>query len=368
MRHFGLLLVVIFICLITESPRALAAPVCDAVLRPNEVTTKSDYAVMQAYMSYNAEHEYDRLQNLDNQSRSADISYKVFSAEYDESRSREDFQERIRNRLAKESFNMNASESRALSRVYVTDKQVEGWVECIRHSGGGAVLIIASNPNPRSFPLRVTFLPPTGVGQSTMELSLDGGLIDGRRSLVQKFVGKSSRSYIVKPKQKSTEVVIAANIAGLSDDLTVDLKPRPKVKLENKQEETKTTLPVVEAFNPLFVGRTPHCNAAIVTNHQGHLNCVNVPIGFTIKSGPAAQQLLYLGVVGNVNAGAITTNERFRGGDTKEWGYTMREERKLPGSVPLYVVVGCGNDDGEVTTNSNHKNCQTNMIGWAYPK
>lgn len=368
MKRFGLLLVATSIFLTTESLTALGAPICDAVLRPNEMNAKSDYAVMQAYMSYNAEHEYDRLQNLDKQSRSADISYKLFSAEYDDSRSREDFQERIRDRLKKELFNMNASESRALSRVYVTDKQVEGWVSCIQASGGGAVLIVANNPNPKSFPLRVTFLPPNGVGQATMELSLDGGLIDGRRSLEQKFVGKSSRSYIVKPKQKTTEVVIAANIAGLSDDLTIDLKPRPRVKVEKTQEETKTTPPVVEAFNPLFVGLTPNCNAAIVTNHQGHLNCVNAPIGFTIKSGPAAQQLLYLGVVGNVNAGAITTNERFRGGDTKEWGYTMREERKLPGSVPLYVVVGCGNNDGEVTTNAGHKNCQTNPIGWAYPK
>lgn len=72
----------------------------------------------------------------------------------------------------------------------------------------------------------------------------------------------------------------------------------------NNQSETTTRqvspapLPI-ERFNMLFLGQTPNCNADIVTNHRGHLNCVNTPIGYTIKEGHAAQQHLFLGVVPN---------------------------------------------------------------------
>jgi hypothetical protein len=125
--------------------------------------------------------------------------------------------------------------------------------------------------------------------------------------------------------------------------------------------------PAVERLNTLFVGQTPNCNAAIVTNHQNHLNCTNTALGYTIKNSAAAQQLLYLGVTGNVNAGVITTKSNFKGGATQEWGYTIRESYKLSGSAPLYVVVGCSENDGEVTTNPTHKNCPTTPIGWAYP-
>ncbi len=140
-----------------------------------------------------------------------------------------------------------------------------------------------------------------------------------------------------------------------------------------KNEQSKNTAsqvpsPAQEPFNTLFEGQTPGCNENVVTNHQGHLNCANTPIGFTIKGGPAAQQQLFLGVVPNVNAGAITTKPGFRGGVTQNWGYTLKDDAKIPGSVRLYVVEGCGYYDGEVTTNPNHNNCPTTSIGWTYPQ
>ena len=105
---------------------------------------------------------------------------------------------------------------------------------------------------------------------------------------------------------------------------------------------------IVARFNTLYVGQTPNCNAGIVTNNASHLGCVNLPLGYTIKAGAAAQQLLYLGVTPNVNAGAITTKRNFRGGATRVWGYTMKNTNRLSGSTQLYVVVGCGNNAGEV--------------------
>jgi hypothetical protein len=134
--------------------------------------------------------------------------------------------------------------------------------------------------------------------------------------------------------------------------------------------------PKMERLNPLFVGQTPGCNAGIVSNHEGHLNCVNTPIGFTTKEGPAAEQRLFLGIVPGVNAGVITTKpaggvELALGGvippGTRDYGYTIKEDFKLPESVALYVVIGCGKNDGEVTTNQYHKNCKTIPIGYTLP-
>jgi hypothetical protein len=213
---------------------AHASPICDAVLRPNEEKFASDYAVTQAYMFQNAAYEYDRLSKLDANSRAADGSYDLFSAEYKDSNSREEFQEKVRQRLSKESFNMSASEARALSRVFVSDKQVEGWVKCVEASGGGDVLIVANNPNETSFPIKITFMPQTGVGEAQMTINLDGGYVkveENRRSvnkttLTDTYKGKSSKRYIVKPSPNSKQVVITTNISGLSDDLTIDLTPR----------------------------------------------------------------------------------------------------------------------------------------------
>ena len=73
---------------------------CDAVLLPTIDQRQSDYTLMQTYMSQNAEYEYDRLKNLDTNARNADASYKLFSAEYNDSNTREEFREKVRQRLA----------------------------------------------------------------------------------------------------------------------------------------------------------------------------------------------------------------------------------------------------------------------------
>jgi hypothetical protein len=122
-----------------------------------------------------------------------------------------------------------------------------------------------------------------------------------------------------------------------------------------------------ERRGPLFVGQTPGVNAGIVSNNQAHLNGVNIPIGYTIGEGPAAQQHLYLGRVQNVNAGQITTKLIPGLLQNADYGFTLKDNFKLPGSVALYVVTGCGGTDGEVTTNPVHKNCSTVPIGYTYP-
>lgn len=170
------------------------------------------------------------------------------------------------------------------------------------------------------------------------------------------------RTHCVRQDRRAVSVVV-----------TADFNPRGGGTLTLPRIPAAARLPAPppaptpEKANTLFVGQTLNCNAAIVTNHQGHLNCVNTPLGYTIKAGPAAMQMLYLGIDPNVNAGVISVKPSFRGGRTQDWGYTIRQQYKLPGSAQIFAVVGCGANDGEVTTNANHKNCPTTPIGWIYP-
>ena len=179
---------------------------------------------------------------MDKSARDADVMYKAFSLEYSDSSSRQDFQERVRQRLSKESFKMQASEARALSRVYVSDEQVKAWSDCMK---SGGVLLVASYSNQTAFPLKVSWSPPVGVGQGNMEIALQGGLIEKKSKISDKFTGKSSRTYLVYPLQNTAQVVITANISGLSDALVVDLSPRVVVPPPTAERIENVTLDVI---------------------------------------------------------------------------------------------------------------------------
>jgi len=236
----------------------------------------------------------------------------------------------------------------------INPRVLDAFNTCIQEDGLHAWL--ERTDDPMTFKFVTRFISPNAENPVARIYAFDTGtnvVCNDRPIIVSK---PEWRTRCVRKNKHSVTIVINANWevhGGSNLTLPAYVPPPPP--------------PTVEKFNTLFVGLTPNCNAAIVTNHQNHLNCTNVPIGYTIKSGPAARQLLYLGVTPNVNAGVITTKSIFRGGATQEWGYTIRGEFPLQGSVPLYVVVGCGDNDGEVTTNPGHKNCSTTPIGFAYP-
>jgi len=116
---------------------------------------------------------------------------------------------------------------------------------------------------------------------------------------------------------------------------------------------------------PLFEGRSQFCNAAVVSNHANHLNCVNSAYGYAAPTaGPETSTKLYLGIQPYVNAGGITTSSSFKGGLTQEYGYLLAAPDGHPDSRALYRVVNCGAHTGEVTTNPNHRNCRTEPIGY----
>jgi hypothetical protein len=208
------------------APAVCAAGVCDALLRPDEARVQADYSVLQAYMAENADDEYARLKALDRNALAADATYLRFSAEYDASNSPEEFMRRVRTRLRDEAYESRTPELRGLARVSVSDSQIAAWTQCQSGSKSGALLVVASNPNPNSFPIKVAFSPPVGQEHADLVLTLGGGLIADQPTFSDRFDGPASRTYTVKPVPGGKSVTIVANIAGISDDVAVDVTPR----------------------------------------------------------------------------------------------------------------------------------------------
>jgi len=226
--HFRSILALGSVILGLNTVAIAAAPDCSAVLIPTIEQSQSDYSMLQAYMSINAEQEYDRLKVVDKASREAQASYKFFGAEYADSNTREEFREKIRNRLTREGFTQSVSEAKAAHRRYLNEAQIAAWKACVvNQSQGGSLLMVARDITKEALPLRVEWVPQKGVGQGKLELNIVGGRIEGKTKLVSKLVGAYSKSFIVVPEKDKKTVTLTANIEGSSDEMTVSLVPTP---------------------------------------------------------------------------------------------------------------------------------------------
>ncbi|MBS0446836.1 MAG: hypothetical protein JSR59_12910 [Proteobacteria bacterium] len=206
---------------------AQAATSCDAMLRPAPDQVAADYAVARAYVALEAASEYERLTLLDARGRMADPIYRLYAVEFDGSRSAEEFRQRLRVRWRDEDYEAGVLELRGLARSHVSARQIADWSTCAAKSASGSLLLVAAEPNATSFRLEVAFVPPAGIEQSTIVLSLDGARVDGQHTVSDRYDGKLTRSYVVKPEPGSRRVIVNATIAGVSDALIVDVAPRP---------------------------------------------------------------------------------------------------------------------------------------------
>jgi len=204
---------------------AQPASICDTVLIPTVEQAQSEYQRMQAFMYNNAENEYDRLHNLDASARAAAASYKFFSAEYKDSQTREQFRERVQQRLTTEGFNMSEEEARSHYRTGISERQGEQWLTCIiQITGRGEILLSPDNIDQGGFDLKVMRSFPTGVpATATAEIKVAGGTIDGISHVSDQYDGSGAKTYQVSAAPSSNKIKVIANMLGFTDSLSVDL-------------------------------------------------------------------------------------------------------------------------------------------------
>jgi hypothetical protein len=243
---------------------------CASVLRPNEEQSKSDYTAMQAYMSLHASYEYERLRKLDNTTRGADATYKLFSAQYNDSTSREDFQKNVSQRLDDENFALDQAEARAYSRKYVSDTQVKAWLGCVvANSRGGSLLLVASNPGKPHFALVAAWAPQRGVGTGDLIVTAAGASFDapnGPKRITRELRGPSDTSMIIYPDEQAERIDITADIAGATAEPF-------HVKLERPEKTGTIPLVLYNNFLPDRGGMlvTPQKTALTLSSHHSPL-------------------------------------------------------------------------------------------------
>jgi hypothetical protein len=201
---------------------------CQQVIVPTEEQSTSDYRRMQSFMSTNSSYEYERLKKLDTSARGAQASYKVFSAEYNDSNTKEDFSEKVRQRLSNESFNLSESDARSYAKTGLTDFQVAAWQECVqRVTGAGGLLLSAKNMTSSGFTLVVARVFQPGVGQGAVEFEIVGGSIGSKKLIQETYVGFGSKAYEVKRDSSAQAVRVSGTLMStFPDSVLVDYTPR----------------------------------------------------------------------------------------------------------------------------------------------
>lgn len=275
------------------------------------------------------------------------------------------FNEKRNKLFEKETYQSSEFEAQQELSIEVPPDVISAWQTCMVANSTG-LFVYAKNVDEDGATLSVNWKPSPGLSElQGVSVALHGAAKGDLQK--QKKIDIGERFFSILRENKNQ--VVRGTISGkpgtygvYSAEIYIPQKLKPPVV-----PPTPPPPPAPVKLNPLYVGQTPGCNAAIVTNHQNHLSCVNIPLGYTVSTSNSSQQLLYLGVEPFKNAGVVTTKITFHGGQTQEYGWTIRDDSKLPNSQPLFAVVGCGVNDGEVTTNPHHKNCTTVPIGWAYP-
>lgn len=250
------------ILLFTASVNASAQDIsqCDAALAPTIEMATSDYALAQSYMYVNAAHEYDKLKHSSAEERGASASYKFFSAEYNDSKSSSEFQEKVRDRLSRENFSMQESESRSSYRRHLSGTQLSAWSSCVQSvTKGGAVILIAESVSNSAFPVRVRWYPPAGIGSGNLIVHIQNGTIEGANQVQVQLQGASEKPFIVVPDSSTQQIVLTAEILGSADTLALPrafpraeppelpiLAPKPKVK-------SQITIAAADFLRPLNV-------------------------------------------------------------------------------------------------------------------
>jgi hypothetical protein len=253
-----------FICLVFGSvfdAQAEMQPqaVCNALLIPTVVQSSSDVRRIYSYVFVHAEEEYDRLRNMTKEAREAQASYKLFSAEYGESKTKEEFKEKISKRIVEEKIFSDVQEVTSYFRRGLEPFQAEEWSKCITATTqAGALMLSTRNESDDEFELVVTWVEPKGAAaESVIHLqATNGTLIVGADKIASTklpFTSSGARSFIVSRGKSSNGVRIVANTPGFSDGIISNApskQPPAKVVRQCAEKEPCTGHSAVLACLP----------------------------------------------------------------------------------------------------------------------
>lgn len=126
-----------------QSPEPKIGIVCQQVLIPTVEQSTSDYRRIQAYAFLYADHIYDLIKKKDSGDHSADALTEVFIGEYKESHTKEEFIMKVHDRLVKENYHSDESDSRSYLKKSLTEEQLNNWTKCVQAVTSEGALLLA---------------------------------------------------------------------------------------------------------------------------------------------------------------------------------------------------------------------------------
>jgi len=221
------LIVLVFMFLSVRSYSAQSdLKTCEGMLQPSEEVSKTDYKSQQAYVRVNALYVYEALRQMSTEQRAADASYKIFSAEYNDSKSAQEFQEKINSRLDREGFNLSEAAARSYYRKNLSAKQLEEFNKCVQNVlGTPGVFVSANMPSLKApFTVKVSWIAPKAGSVSTsISLDIVGGAVNGLTQWTSdSILGSFDRVVVVSPHANVSRVIVTATAGGYSDSVTVE--------------------------------------------------------------------------------------------------------------------------------------------------
>ena len=215
-----------------------AAQNCADALVPTIEQMQSNYSMVQSYMKLYASEEYDRLKALDQASVGADASYKLFSAEYKSSNTKEDFREKINKRLSQENYSASESEAKAGYRRFLSDAQLSAWKACVVaqsiQGGAGAFELFVRSVSENLLVLQMDWIPGRGEGSTNGIVQITNGKINGKSTYNLSFSGVDSKVISIYPDPGAKNITVVANVKGRGDTISIDMVKPSKIDLVSR--------------------------------------------------------------------------------------------------------------------------------------
>lgn len=244
---------------------------CAGALQPTIENTKKDYRAIQSYVQENAILLYDEWSKSSQDQREASASYKVFSAEYHDSKSSSEFQQKVTQRNQREQSYSDTAESHALSRQFLSDRQLEAWTDCIK-TVSHRIPTIQLTPHQftkNSFTLRVDII--MGTGQSETNLTLQS------YNAYMTPIGSKQPRDIIKERIKKGDLVTRTYLIRLNPNATEEIRVYGKIENNNVLDHddailvtNNMTYPDVPAdyMAPKWSDARAHINYVLQANHM----------------------------------------------------------------------------------------------------
>ncbi len=207
---------------------------CGEVLKYQTIFEQSDYQLIKAYLKVNASEAYQKRKMDEDNGLDTGGSWGPFDADYRQSSSASEFEEKVDKRLTKIGFNMSKDEAKTYSQKYLDPVQVAAWANCM---GIETLTVWASDwddgEGDNNYTLHVVYFTTGGDEEITVRSLNRGTRVDNRKRFNITLEGSAEYEFLVTHRKNKSQVsvqigqfsrIIAVNMDKMKEEILVPPK------------------------------------------------------------------------------------------------------------------------------------------------